>query len=56
MKTLTLQDVHNRGLTYRRLDWWVRAGYLHPHQQGGTGNTRTWPPSQHAHTTTDGHS
>lgn len=41
--TLTLQQVTARNLTYRRLDWWVRVGYLHPHHQGGTGNTRTWP-------------
>jgi DNA-binding transcriptional MerR regulator len=46
MKPLTLQDVHARGLTYRRLDHWTRAGYLHPHHQGGTGNTRTWPAGE----------
>jgi DNA-binding transcriptional MerR regulator len=43
---LTLQDVHDRGLTYRRLDHWTRAGYLHPHQQGGTGNVRAWPQTE----------
>jgi DNA-binding transcriptional MerR regulator len=43
---LTLSDVLARGLTYRRLDHWTRAGYLHPHQQGGTGNVRAWPQTE----------
>lgn len=41
------------GITYRQLDYWVRAGYLHPVPMGGkeraepvdggTGNWRDWP-------------
>lgn len=30
------------GITYRKLDWWVRLGYLHPLHLGGSGNTREW--------------
>ncbi len=28
--------------TYRQIDYWVRAGYLHPRHTGGTGNPREW--------------
>jgi DNA-binding transcriptional MerR regulator len=38
--------IHNTerelGITYRRLDWWVRLGYLHPLHLGGSGNPREW--------------
>jgi DNA-binding transcriptional MerR regulator len=46
MKPLTLQDVHNRGLTYRRLDHWARQGWLKPNHDGGTGNWRAWPQTE----------
>ncbi len=28
--------------TYRQIDHWVRAGYLHPQHSRGTGNPREW--------------
>ncbi|MGW4791191.1 MerR family transcriptional regulator [Nonomuraea sp. NPDC004297] len=45
-KPLTLQAVLEHGLTYRRLDHWTRAGYLHPAHAGGTGHTREWPQTE----------
>lgn len=46
MNPLTWQDVRDRGLTYRQLDHWVRSGYLHPIQHGGSGHARTWPQTE----------
>jgi DNA-binding transcriptional MerR regulator len=38
--------VHNTerelGITYRRLDHYVRQGYLHPLHLGGSGHPREW--------------
>jgi DNA-binding transcriptional MerR regulator len=34
------------GITYRRLDFWVRQGYLRPAGQTGTGHRRKWPESE----------
>ena len=35
------------GLTYRQLDYWVRVGYLHPHNNAlGSGTARIWPPPE----------
>jgi DNA-binding transcriptional MerR regulator len=34
------------GVTYRRLDYWTRRGYLHPDHRGGTGYDRIWPPEE----------
>ncbi len=28
--------------THRQIDYWVRAGYLHPQHVGGSGNPREW--------------
>lgn len=28
------------GISYRQLDYWVRCGWLHPRQLGGSGNPR----------------
>lgn len=33
--------------TYRQIDYWVRAGYLHPTRGGtGSGHWRRWPESE----------
>lgn len=37
------------GATYRQLDYWIRAGYLHPlRRRGGegTGSPRVWPDAE----------
>jgi DNA-binding transcriptional MerR regulator len=44
--TLTLQQVLDRGLTYRRLDHWARQGWLQPDHDGGTGHRRDWPQTE----------
>ena len=31
------------GATARKVDHWVRTGYLHPDGPGGTGNAFHWP-------------
>jgi hypothetical protein len=37
------------GLSFRRLDLWIRAGYLRPSGAGnGTGSRRTWPATEQA--------
>ncbi|MFI6296736.1 MerR family transcriptional regulator [Nonomuraea sp. NPDC050790] len=40
---LTLDQVLKRGLTYRKLDWWTRRGWLRPVHAGGSGTSRVWP-------------
>ncbi|WP_188188001.1 MerR family transcriptional regulator [Nonomuraea sp. SYSU D8015] len=42
-KNLTLQDLLDRGVSYRRIDHWTRKGWLQPAHQGGTGHNREWP-------------
>lgn len=33
-----------REISYRRIDYWCRRGYLHPEDDGlGSGNYRRWP-------------
>lgn len=34
------------GLTYRRLDLWVRSGHLQPEGGIGSGHSRTFPPNE----------
>jgi hypothetical protein len=34
------------GITYRKLDYWVRLGHLQPGGGVGTGNDRWWPPAE----------
>jgi len=35
------------GASYRALDYWTRAGYLHPENDGlGSGKPRTWPDEE----------
>jgi DNA-binding transcriptional MerR regulator len=31
------------GVSYRRLDYWARCGYLRPEHAGGSGVWRRWP-------------
>ncbi|WP_049568695.1 MerR family transcriptional regulator [Nonomuraea sp. SBT364] len=45
-RALTLQQVLDRGLTYRRLDHWARQGWLCPAHAGGTGHNRAWPTTE----------
>lgn len=33
-------------ISFRRLDWWVRRGYLKPEGGNGTGDPRSWPPAE----------
>ena len=38
--------IHRTGATYRRLDWWVRQGFLFPVRgegEDGSGYERRWP-------------
>jgi WhiB family transcriptional regulator, redox-sensing transcriptional regulator len=34
------------GITYRMLDFWTRAGYLHAEGGDGSGHVRTYPPEE----------
>lgn len=35
------------GMTYRQLDYWIRAGYLHPtNPNGGSGSVRHWDDTE----------
>jgi hypothetical protein len=34
------------GITYRRLDYWVRLGHLRPGGGTGTGDERSWPAAE----------
>lgn len=46
MKSLTLQAVIDGGLTYRKIDYWTRKGWLQPAHEGGTGHNRDWPQTE----------
>jgi hypothetical protein len=47
LRTGPLGDVD--GLTYRQLDYWIRAGYLLPNDAGaGAGSRRSWSDSERA--------
>jgi hypothetical protein len=46
--TLTSSElIAASGITWRQLDWWVRAGYLKPSTPArGFGSVRRFPPSE----------
>jgi len=44
MNSMTL--IHEAGITYRQLDYWVRAGLLDGQRDLGSGNARDWTTAQ----------
>lgn len=41
--TVGHEDMTRCGASYRQIDHWTRAGYLHAVEGGGTGHARRWP-------------